>query len=220
MEQIKMKVAEFSALVGTTSKTIYELIGKGELITVKEKVNGREISMILTDENQINKLKLSYGKLPVNEGNCKEILTDNNSNSQFNDSKNIQDAFNINTITEQLITVNKELQNRLFTVTDELITVKGQVPLLEDKANREGLYLQEIKDLKANNNAEIDNLKRSHYRLKAWLITVIILLSLALMGVTGFLIYKLANPTIIEKTNTIETIKEVKVPVPAVKKKK
>lgn len=220
MEKITLNIAELARIVGATPKTIYRLIERKELMTVKEKVNGREITRVVTDENQIESLKNTYNKMSVNDrqkqekdSQCNDILTDND--SQDNDK-----VLNFNTFAEQLMTANRQLQDRLFTVTDQLMSVKGQMPLLEDKASREGLYLQEIKDLKANNNAEIDNLKRSHYRLKAWLITVIILLSLALMGVTGFLIYKLANPTIIEKTNTIETIKEVKVPVPAAKRKK
>lgn len=55
MEQ-KMNVADFAALVGTTSKTIYqkilnnsELPVNEQLVTVKEKVKGRETTLIITN---------------------------------------------------------------------------------------------------------------------------------------------------------------------------
>ena len=60
----KMNIAEFSALVGTTSKTIYGKINNNgnlpvneQLKTVKEKVKGREVTLIITNDEQIELYK-------------------------------------------------------------------------------------------------------------------------------------------------------------------
>lgn len=74
MEQ-KMNVADFAALVGTTSKTIYqkilnnsELPVNEQLVTVKEKVKGRETTLIITNSEQIKLYQNLYGKNTVNDG--------------------------------------------------------------------------------------------------------------------------------------------------------
>ena len=70
----KFSVADFAELVGTTAKTIYQKIENYEnlpvneqLITVKEKVKGREITFIVTSDEQIAYYKNLYSKNTVNE---------------------------------------------------------------------------------------------------------------------------------------------------------
>lgn len=187
----RMNVADFAALVGTTSKTIYgkiqnysELPVKEQLNTVKEKVKGREVTLIVTDSEQIEYYKTLYGKNNVIDGEYYEKLTDNNSNKQYNESNNIvKPAINNGFAAEvfdRIITVNNEYNDRLQRLTDELIDSKSKMLLLEDKAGREGTYINEINILKKENN-------RNQLLIKL-LITVIVTLILVITGYVTFTI--------------------------------
>ena len=79
----------------------------------------------------------------------------NNNNGNFS-----PDAF------EQLMTLNETYLNRIETVTNELIDYKSRTLLLEDKAGREGLLLNNIRELETENN-----------RLKSYNKTLITVLS-------------------------------------------
>lgn len=188
-----MKIADFAALVGTSAKTIYKQIDKGRLFTVKELQNGREITLISTNDAQIREFQNTYGKLPVNEGNCEDILTYNEGEYTVNEVQN--PAIATDSI-KDLITMNNELQDRLMTIQERLITAEGQQLLLTDKANREGLYLQEINQLKKVNEG---NTKK--------LLTVIIcsLLLFTCMAIT--LVWQYFNPkTVTQEKQVIKVI--------------
>lgn len=194
----KVSVSEFAAEVGTTAKTIYERIKKNselplneQLETVNEKVKGREVTLINTDTEQIELYKNIYGKENVINGEYYETLTDINSlkpdnnvieNVKINDNNNFApDLF------ERLTTLNNEYNNRIDTVRNELFTVQKQLMesekrtlLLEDRAGREGFYLNEID----TRDKEIKNQKR----LITFLITVsILLLTLIITFLTYFI---------------------------------
>ena len=197
MEQ-KMNVADFAALVGATSKTIYgkiqnynDLPVNERLKTVREKVKGREVMLIVTNSEQIEYYKNLYGKNTVNEREYYETLTDNNSyklRDEFQEPvKNIiSEAFGVD-IYDKFITFNENFNNRLeqkntelMNVYKELSTVKQNQLLLEDKANREGLYINEINELKKENN-------HNQLFIKL-LITVIITLLMLILGYVTFTI--------------------------------
>lgn len=192
MEQ-KLSIADFAALVGTTSKTIYGKINNysnlpvnEQLKTVKEKIKGREVTLIITNPEQIELYKNLYGKDTVINGEYYEILTDINGNKQVNE---IQDTVKINDsadilekMFDKLNTVHNEYNNRLQQVNDELITYKSKTLLLEDAKGREGYYINEINELKKENNRN-----KLYNKL---LITVITLL---LLFITGFITYNVAN---------------------------
>ena len=197
MEQ-KMNVAEFAALVGTTSKTIYgkiqnsgELPVNEQLKTVREKIKGREVMLIVTDSEQIEYYKNLYGKNTVNDGEYYETLTDNNGyklRDEFQEPvKNlISEAFNVD-IYDKFITFNENFNNRLeqkntelMNVYKELSTVKQTQLLLEDKASREGIYINEINELKKENN-------RNQLFIKL-LITVVVMLLMVIVGYVTFTI--------------------------------
>jgi len=150
MEELRFKVAEFSALVGASQKTIYSLIDKGELITVNEVQKGRKISLIITNNEQIEQLKENYGKFTVNESNYEDILTVNESNYTSISPEPQQNQVNVNDILDRFQDLSLTYNEQLMKVNEELITYKSKVPLLEDKANREGLYLTEINQLRNN----------------------------------------------------------------------
>lgn len=204
MEQ-KMNVADFAALVGTTSKTIYqkilnnsELPVNEQLVTVKEKVKGRETTLIITNSEQIKFYQNLYGKNTVNDGEYYEKLTDINSNKPANSSnenlKSGEDMRFNDIFFEKFLTVNKEFNDRyeqkiteLIEVNNELAEVKGRQFLLEDKAGREGLYLNEIKELKKDNN----RLLKVIYGLFALIVII-------LLGLTVYVTYNITvnNSTI------------------------
>lgn len=203
----KMNVAEFATLVGTTSKTIYGKINNydnlpvnEQLKTVSEKVKGREVTLIVTDSEQIEYYKNLYGKDTVINGEYYETVTDINGNIPVNE---IQEPVKMNNSNEllsemfdKLNTVHNEYNNRLQRVNDELITYKSKQLLLEDKANKEGFYLNEINELKKENN-------RNKLYINV-LITVIIIL---LLLITGFITYNIAKSNIVD--DTVETKSDI-----------
>ncbi len=220
----KFMIAEFATLVGTTSKTIYDKIRKfdelpvnEQLVTVKEKVKGREVTLIVTNTDQINYFKNLYGKNNVNNGEYYETLTENNGYKQVENVnepvKNLQEmlktsngnSFEAN-IWNQFITVNNNFNERyeqkvseLIAVNNELAEVKGRQLLLEDKAGREGLYINEINQLKTDNEA----VKKSNERLKYVIITLI-------MVIIGFIMYLVMVNNVSQPVNNIsETVTNV-----------
>lgn len=78
-------------------------------------------------------------------------------------------------------------------MNEELITTKSQMLLLEDKAGREGLYINEMNELKRDNN-----------RLKKFLYLALTVIVFMLISVTWLLTYNYfvnfdkKNPDVIE----------------------
>ena len=190
----KIKIADFATLVGTSPKTIYKQIEKGRLITVNEVQNGREIALIVTSDEQIQEFQNMYGKMKVNEGNYEDILTVNEGEYTVKEVQNQQNQHILENSIERLITYNNQLQERLMKVTDEVIESKSRIPLLEDKASREGMYLQEIKDLKDKFNSDRIVLIQENRKARIPLvIACLILLILCCTLLTG-VIYLKNNP--------------------------
>lgn len=208
----KMTIADFSALVGTTSKTIYGKINNygnlpvnEKLRTVKEKVKGREVTLIITDDDQIEYYKNLYGKDMVINGEYYETVTDINGNQPVNE---IQEPVKVNNSKEllsemfdKLNTVHNEYNERLQKVNDELVTYKSKTLLLEDKAGREGYYLNEINELKKVND-----------RNKLYINVLITVITILLLFITGFITYNYASNKTPEaaspeqvKVDTVET---------------
>lgn len=184
----RINVADFAALVGTTAKTIYQKIDNYEnlpvnerLTTVKDRVKGREITLIVTSDEQIAYYKNLYSKEVVNGSNYYDSVTFNNGQNNVNEIQNTVipnknnnysgDAF------DKLMTLNETYLNRIETVTNELMEYKSKTLLLEDKASREGMYLNNIKELETENN----KLKTSNKRL-ILVLTIIISVLITVLG--------------------------------------
>ena len=194
----KVSVSEFAAEVGTTAKTIYERIKKNselplneQLETVNEKVKGREVTLINTDTEQIELYKNIYGKENVINSEYYETLTDINGQDIYNNGYKPPEINNINNSSsdmfDKLITINNEYNNRIDTVRNELFTVQKQLMesekrtlLLEDRAGREGFYLNEIDDLKKE-------LKIKNNFNKLLLTLIIVLIMVIITAVTYFI---------------------------------
>lgn len=210
-----MIVADFAALVGTTSKTIYGKINNynnlpsiEQLKTVSEKVKGREITVILTNSEQIEYYKNLYGKNTVNDSEYYETLTDNNSVKLVNEIQETRKITNTAQISDDMFerlmildnSYNDRLErynNELLKAYNELSEVKSKQLLLEDKAGREGFHLNEIKQL--------ENDKKSLQRLlsifKYLFITVTIIL---LLLITVLVTVNKVKNTSFETNNKIE----------------
>ncbi len=200
----KLKVADFAALLGIVPKTVYKMIERGEVVTVTERVNNRQTTLIVTDDDQIEEFRKSYSKNQVNVGNYYENVTDSDYSEKLaernNQVKNSYGTEFVNEVIDKVITLNNgyseqinEYNNRLERVNEDLITAKSKMLLLEDKAGREGLYINEINGLKTDNN----KLKRLIYCL----FTVIVIM---LLGFTCYLTYNI----VIAKTATTQPTTE------------
>lgn len=186
----KMSIAEFAKLVGTSAKTIYGRINNNsnlpvneQLKTVNEKIKGREVTLILTDSEQIEIYKKIYGKDTVINREYYENVTVNNGNIPEVESNNMEKISNDNdinkTVIDKLMKVFESNNDRILQLTNELITAKQKQLLLEDKAGREGFYIDENNKLQKEIKANEENHKKvieSKDKLIKWLITVIILL--------------------------------------------
>jgi len=199
MEKKKLKVGEFAALVGCSPKAIYGKIERDkdkenkEIITEVEVRNGREITVIVTDDKQIREFQKMYGNLPVNEVQYEETVTYNEGNEPSENYHSYTKQVDMTEIVDKIITLSEGFNDSIMKYSEELISVKSKQLLLEDKAGREGLYLQEIKDVK----------KEKETQLKGF-VAIITVISMLLVICLGFLIFKLANPTIIEKQVVVE----------------
>lgn len=191
--------------------------------------------IMLTDEELEKEKGLSKGFNNVNNtlinNKDEEMLHNDNiidvpytrlNNNEINGIGNIQTI----EVFERLKDVYENFTERYENVCYELAEAKKFQPLIEEKNNREGFLLNEINEIKKEKEKlknvyeeDIKVIKLENKRLIKWLIYAIIILFILLSVSIGSLIYKTNNPTIIEKTNTIETIREVSVPVNVVENK-
>ena len=179
----KLKIAECAALIGITAKTVYKMVEREEIKTVSEKVNNRSTMLVITNDAEIEKFKNIYGKNTVNNGNYEDMLTENEAFLNFNNaSQNSINADYISEIFDKVFELNKEYNTRITKLSEELTNTKAQMLYLEDKAGREGMYLNDIKALKTEN----EQLRTSKKKIFYTLLTVIILFSLFLVGYLSF----------------------------------
>ena len=207
----KFSVADFAELVGTTAKTIYQKIDNYEnlplneqLTTVKERVKGREITFVVTSDEQIQIYKNLYRKEVVRERDYYENFTNNNGDIPVSNNQNMvnpnNNSTNGNNAFEQLLTLNETYLNRIESVTNELMEYKSKQLLLEDKAGKEGLYLNNIKELETENN----RLKTSNKRL-VLVLTIIISVLLTVLITLG-IVNNIQNKDNNEVTNVSQPV--------------
>lgn len=179
----KFKVADFATLIGIAPKTVYKMIERNEILTDTERVNNRNTTVIITSDEQIAELQKIYSKSPVNDGNYYENVTVNNHSMNENESYNTERADNNSILTsdviDRIITLNegyneqlKTVTEKLFTANDELVKVKSQQLLLEDKAGREGYYLNEINTLSKDNKQLVNVNNRLKYVIGVLLLII------------------------------------------------
>ena len=165
-----LKVAELATIWGVSVPTTWNRVRKEGLETViKKDENGKDINYINISDEIINK----FLNNPVNNQNnvnnnvyYEDLLSNNNvNNSSISNNNNISSS----ELFDKLVTLNNEYNDRLEQLNKQLLTSEKQILLLEDKASREGLYLNEINELKKDN----EKLK-THNKTLFTVLTVII----------------------------------------------
>ena len=176
----KLKVSDFADLVGCTPKTVYKMIERNELNTVTEKVNFRETTVIVTSDKQLEELQRQFGKLPVNDIQCNETVTENDRNEQVK-------TVNSNELIEKIIEITRDYTENIKSYNDELITYKSQVLLLEDKQKAEKESLEHWQQEYYQKDSELKTVQRSKVTVIVVLVSVIVVLLLLLLT-TGLLL--------------------------------
>lgn len=215
MSDEKFKISDFAELCGTSPKTIYNLIKTGELLTVIEVQRGRKITLVISNNEQISELQNRYGKDTSMKIHCYEnetklnvneiSVTENESNDTSNINNNGVSQNQVNEMVKEVIEFSKnynenimKYNEKLLTIQEQLFTEKAKIPLLEDKAAKEGLYL-----------AEINELKKVNKRNKMLFTVIITVLFTLLLILIGILIYNLIHPVTVTETVIKEVPKEV-----------
>ena len=222
MEKKKYSIQELSDILGVSVAAIRKKISQDEnnpsekrykkrYQIVSETINGREVMQICLSDIELEEEKRLSTQNKIKHGPSETLQETYNENVIEDENvidivpedilKPIKDK-NAGNIIENL---TERYNNDLKTYVERLITAESKQLLLEDKTNREGLYLQEIKDAK-------DVTKNV---IKYFTILFFIMLLLLVASVC-FIIYTLSNPKIIEKQVVVE--KQIPVEVPAPKK--
>lgn len=202
----KLKFSEFAELIGVTAKTVYKMKNREEIKTVIERVNGREIQLVVTTLDEIEKFKLMNGKGADNNGNCEDILTDYEYSDNVNNYSQTRNNLTVNEMFDKVMIYNDEytrhieelcekhnnqlkavyddFNNRTKELSEQLLNSEKQIALLEDKAGREGFYLNEINELKKEN----EYLLTSKDKVKNFFLTVCVGLLLVLGCLITFIV--------------------------------
>ena len=165
----EVKIADLAKLWKISVNTTWKRVNKLGLTTVKRPYEGREITYVIMDEELLNKYQVHEG---VIKADYEETLSTNEEVKTSNDSEIIERVLAFSKdINEQILSMNEGYNQQIKNLNEELVTYKSKNLLLEDKANREGLYLQEIKDLKKDN----EGLKKRFLILLTFTITLTML---------------------------------------------
>ena len=212
----ELKIAELSALWGVSVPTTWNRIRKEGLQTfIKKNENNKEVNYVRVSDDVINQYVINDNNNvsnTVNNGYYEDMLINNNGNNIIkNPQMQVNKDYSREELQELITTitsVNESYNNRIETLTNRLITAESKQLLLEDKANREGMYINEINGLKKEN---------TRYKLyNNLLITVIVTL---IIVITGYITFNIGLSAIRENRNTESTKKEQaqNAPAPMVK---
>ena len=195
MQEKEMKIAELAQVWGVSVPAVWNRIKKLDLETfIKRSETNKDITYVRISDERINEYannNVYNVNNVVNNGYYEDMLINNNLNNNLKSQEASLKADIQNGLLTELINLNKgyneELKsvyetfnNRLERLNDELITFKSKVPLLEDKASREGLYIKENNDLK--------NELKAACKLNKVLITFLTILSMIIICAATYFI--------------------------------
>lgn len=205
MSEKELKISELANIWAVSVPTTWNRVRKEDLKTVKKvDENRKEVNYVIISDEIINKYILTVNN-NVNNHNYEDILTDNNVNENINNNlKYGNDNISASEMFDKLSTLNKEYNDRLERVNEELMTYKSKTLLLEDKAGREGFYINEINTLKKDNNL-----------LLKGLITLLIIFIITFVSLVAIVLYHKAIEGNKEVSTTVENVSN---PVQAQKK--
>ena len=210
----ELKIAELASIWGVSVPTAWNRIKKNNLTTfIKKDKNNKEVNYVRISEEKLNEYIINIENNNKN-GYYEDMLNvDNDDNNVIDAEYTRQEAIKAPAVFDSFInglkTVYDDCNERINKVNEELITYKSKALLLEEKTNREGLYLKEINELKTVN----ENNNKRYNKLFITLLTVIILaiIIIAALGVALAFYYN-KPPQIIEteKVVTVEKLVPVK----------
>lgn len=205
MSEKELKISELANIWAVSVPTTWNRVRKEDLKTVKKvDENRKEVNYVVISDEIINKYVLTVNN-NVNNHNYEDILTDNNINENVNNNlKYGNDSISASEMFDKLSTLNKEYNDRLERVNEELMSYKSKSLLLEDKAGREGFYINEINTLKKDNNL-----------LLKGLITLLIMFIITFVSLVSIVLYHKAIEGNKEVSTTVENVSN---PVQAQKK--
>ena len=205
MSEKELKISELANIWAVSVPTTWNRVRKEDLKTVKKvDENRKEVNYVVISDEIINKYILTVNN-NVNNHNYEDILTDNNINENVNNNlKYGNDSISASEMFDKLSTLNKEYNDRLERVNEELMSYKSKSLLLEDKAGREGFYINEINTLKKDNNL-----------LLKGLITLLIMFIMTFVSLVSIVLYHKAIEGNKEVSTTVENVSN---PVQAQKK--
>lgn len=205
MSEKELKISELANIWAVSVPTTWNRVRKEDLKTVKKvDENRKEVNYVVISDEIINKYVLTVNN-NVNNRNYEDILTDNNINENVNNNlKYGNDSISASEMFDKLSTLNKEYNDRLERVNEELMSYKSKSLLLEDKAGREGFYINEINTLKKDNNL-----------LLKGLITLLIMFIITFVSLVSIVLYHKAIEGNKEVSTTVENVSN---PVQAQKK--
>ena len=196
MSEKELKISELANIWAVSVPTTWNRVRKEDLKTVKKvDENRKEVNYVVISDEIINKYILTVNN-NVNNHNYEDILTDNNVNENINNNlKYGNDNISASEMFDKLSTLNKEYNDRLERVNEELMTYKSKTLLLEDKAGREGFYINEINTLKKDNNL-----------LLKGLITLLIMFIITFISLVAIVLYHKAIEGNKDVSTTVENV--------------
>lgn len=175
----ELKVSELAMLWGTSVNTVWNRIKKHNLSTVKKpNETNQEVTYVTVSEDILRlyiKNVVNKNDNIVNNGNYEEVLSHNKNNDNLN--------ADVNEVVNNIIELNNSFNERFNKLTDELILAKSKELLLEDKANREGFYINEINELKKDNKKLNNNVNRLIMVLSIILLISVLSIVLLIMNI-------------------------------------
>lgn len=210
----KYTIQELADILGVSVAAIRKKITTDEYDTnikrykkrykiVMEEIDGRNVMLVcLSDSELEEEIRLADVNKTKHAAKNNVLETYSDTVSDTYTERHEQDTVNVSD--DKLTSTAKEMANVLINFTERynndmqnlmerVITAESKQVLLEDKANREGLYLQDIKAAK----------QETRNVIKYFTITLIILSILLILSVI-VLIHKYAHPTVIEKQIVVE----------------
>lgn len=131
----KLTVSELSQMLGVSVNTVWKKIKRRGLTTVKERVNNREITLIMLSDNELSALKQeSFSSSPINNGD---------DNPNYEDSVTIHEGVKMSNppqdmifLVESIMNYSRDMNNQVKEYVDRVINAEKQVKLLENLENR------------------------------------------------------------------------------------
>ncbi len=187
----ELKIAELASIWGVSVPTAWNRVKKEGLKTfIKKNENNKEINYVRISDEIISQYVINDNNnlhKDVNNGYYEDMLNNDNVNNVIDAEYSLIKTNPYEKLTETLITVNNDYNNRLSEVYNdynkriedlqtELTDAKSKFLVIEEKERnikaQEGAYLNEINELKQNNKG----LQRLLSIFKYLFITVTIIL--------------------------------------------